>query len=213
MRITILCAGQSTCPAEGNYHSAGFRAAVAAELASGILPYTGRKYDPADRLVIIGEGARAADTAAKLLQPCTPQVSPLLNEIPLAPFTDTEKAYPLATWLRKAASQRKHHDSRQPESREAVIARAEELIRLTEGKNCILITYPLFLAELLDRMRIHNYVIQRTGLMKIQPLERFLISRKEDHCGCCQHNCFLSNPGCGVGREKAMRAGISHIRL
>ena len=43
--------------------------------------------------------------------------------------------------------------------------------------------------------------------MKIQPLERFLVSRREEHCGGCQHNCFLSNPGCGVGREKAMRAG------
>ena len=74
-----------------------------------------------------------------------------------------------------------------------------------EGKDCILITGPLFLTELLDRFRVQNYVIQRSGIFKVQPLEKFVISEKEAHCGGCGHNCFLSNPGCGVGREKAQR--------
>ena len=89
-----------------------------------------------------------------------------------------------------------------------VIERADRLIEKIQGKDCILVTYPLFLAELLDRLRIHSYVVQRTGMLKIQPLERFVISRKDEHCGGCQHNCFLSNPGCGVGRDKAMRKGL-----
>lgn len=208
MSTTILCVGTSLHPLEGKYSSKSFEAAVALELASGIQPYAGRKYDPTDRLVMIGEGKRAADTAEKLLLPCVPVVSPLLNEIPVVPFTDTEKLYSVETWLHKAATQRKHHDPRQPESREAVIARADELIRGTEGQACIFVTYPLFLSELLDRLRIHNYVIQRTGVIRIQPLERFFISRKEEHCGGCQHNCFLSSPGCGIGRDKAIRAGV-----
>ena len=62
-----------------------------------------------------------------------------------------------------------------------------------------------FLPELLDRLRIRNYVIQRGGLLKFQPLEKIVVSRRNEHCGGCQHNCFLSNPGCGVGRDKAMR--------
>lgn len=208
MSTTILCVGQTLHPVEGKYSSQGFQDAVAAEMDSEIISYTGRKYDTTDRIVLIGEGKRAADTAEKLLLPCDSVVSPLLNEIPLVPFTDTEKLFSAEIWLRKAAAQRKHADPRQPESRESVIARAEELISVIERKACILITYPLFLTELLDRLRIHNYVIQRTGFMRIQPLERFLISRKEEHCGGCQHNCFLSSPGCGVGRDKAMRAGI-----
>ena len=82
----------------------------------------------------------------------------------------------------------------------------ENFLKLAkEGKDCILITGPLFLTELLDRFRVQNYVIQRSGIFKVQPLEKFVISEKEAHCGGCGHNCFLSNPGCGVGREKAQR--------
>ena len=208
MNITIICTGGPQQPVEGKYSSAGFDAAVLAERDSGILPYSGRQYDAAERTVFVGEEVISRSTAEQLILPCTPVVTPLANEIPLRSFADTEKLYPTETWLRKAAAQRKHADPRQPESRAQVIDRAEALIREMEGSNCILVTGPLFLAELLDRLRIHNYVIQRTGLMKIQPLERFVISRKEDHCGGCQHNCFLSSPGCGVGRDKALRKGI-----
>ena len=96
---------------------------------------------------------------------------------------------------------------RQPESRKKVIERADALIcKLEEaGGDSLLISYPLFLPELLDRLRIRNYVIQRGGLLKFQPLEKIVVSRRDEHCGGCQHNCFLSNPGCGVGRDKAMR--------
>ncbi len=208
MSITILCVGKSQFPLEGKYSSLAFAEALERERNSEVLPYSGRQYDPAQRNVLIGEGQRAADTAKKLILPCTMQVTPLLNEIPVVPFADTEKPYPVETWLRKAAAQRRRADPHQPESRKAVIARAEALIAEIEGKNCILITYPLFLTELLDRLRLHSYVIQRTGLVKIQPLERFLISRKEEHCGSCQHNCFLSNPGCDIGRDKARRGGV-----
>ena len=161
--------------------------------------------DPAGREVLVGEGLTARDTAEKLFYPCVSRVEPLLSEIPLRSFTDTDVQYSLDTWLKKAAAQRKKGDARQPESRTAVIERAETLIGKIEGSNPILISYPLFLTELLDRFRVHGYVIQRSGVLKIQPLERFVVSRREEHCGGCQHNCFLDNPGCGIGRDKAMR--------
>ncbi len=205
MSITIICTGNPVSSPAGKYSSEGFDRAVSAAQASGILPYSGRKFDPAGRSVLLGEGRLAAETAAQLILPGEFRVEALLNEIPVRSFTDTEKLYPVETWYRKAASQRKHGDPRQPESREQVIARAEALLDMISDTDCILVAGPLFLGELLDRLRIHNYVIQRTGVLKIQPLERFVISRKEEHCGGCQHNCFLSNPGCGVGRDKAMR--------
>ena len=205
MSITILCTGEPEHAAKGACSSAGFDEAIHREMNSGILPYTGRRYNPDGKKVWIGEGLPAADTAKKLLLPCQPVVDPLLNEIPLRPFTDTEKLYPLETWLRKAASQRRHSDPRQPESLEAVIARGEAFIDKAANMESIVITYPLFLEELLRLLRARGYVVQRTGLMKIRPLERFLVSRREEHCGGCQHNCFLSNPGCGIGRDKAMR--------
>ena len=205
MSILIFCTGMPVNKASGKYDSAGFDTAMLEEQSSAADASDGRKLDPAGRKVLIGEGFTAENTAEKLLLPCQFTVEPLLNEIPLRSFTDTEKQYPLETWLRKAAAQRRKGDTRQRESRTEVIERADTLIKKIEGGNPILITYPLFLAELLDRLRIHGYVIQRSGVMKIQPLERFIVSRREEHCGGCQHNCFLDNPGCGIGRDKAMR--------
>ena len=209
MSMTILCTGTPEHPLTGKYSSAAFDAALQVERASVILPYTGRKHDPSGRTILIAEGPLAQSTAEQLILPCSPVIEPLMNEIPVRSFADTEKEYPVETWLRKAAAQRKRADPRQPESREEVFTRADQLIRKVEGSDCILIAGPLFLAELLDRMRIHNYVIQRTGMIKIQSLERFVVSRKDEHCGSCQHNCFLSNPGCGIGRDKAIRKGLN----
>ena len=205
MSMTIICTGTPVQAVTGKYNSAGFDRAVSAAQESGILPYSGRQFSPAGRPVLLGEGRLMADTAAQLILPGNFTVEPLLNEVPVRSCADTEKLYSADAWYRKAAAQRRHADPRQPESRAQVTARAEALIDRVAGTDCILVTGPLFLSELLDRLRIHNCVIQRTGVMKIQPLERFVISQKDEHCGGCQHNCFLSNPGCGVGRDKAMR--------
>ena len=185
--------------------SRGFEAAVLKEKESEILPYNSKIIDPRGRKVLIGEGLPARDTAEKLFLPCELTVEPLLNEIPLRAFTDTEKQYKAEVWLRKAAAQRKAGNIRQPETASAVRVRADALIEKIEGDDPILILYPLFLEVFLDRLRVHGYVIHRSGMLKIQPLERFAASRREEHCGGCQHNCFLDNPGCGIGRDKAMR--------
>jgi len=208
MSTLIICAGKSISPAPGRYDSAGFDAAVMEAISSVCPPYDGKKYNPEGKTVLIGEGMPALDTAEKLLLPCKWTVDALLNEIPLRSFTDTERSFTERQWIKKAAAQRKRGDSRQPESNAAVQARADKLIERISDGDFILITYPLFLSVLLDRLRVHDYVVQRTGFLRIQPLEQFVISRKESHCGGCQHNCFLNNPGCGVGRDKALRKGL-----
>jgi len=208
MSTLIICAGKSISPAPGKYDSAGFDAAIKEALSSVCPPYEGKKFNPEGKTVLIGEGTPALDTAEKLLLSCRWSVDPLLNEIPLRSFADTEQSFTGRQWMKKAAAQRKRGDSRQPESADAVQARADKLIEKISDGDYILITYPEFLSVLLDRLRVHDYVVQRTGFMRIQPLERFIVSLKESHCGGCQHNCFLSNPGCGVGRDKAMRKGV-----
>lgn len=212
MSTLIICAGKSMSSAPGKIDSAAFDAAVNEAINSVCTPYDGKKYNPEGKTVLIGEGITALNAAEKLLLPCEWTVDPLLNEIPIRSFDDTERGYPLRQWMRKAAVQRKNADPRQPESDAAVRDRADRLIEKISDGNYILITYPEFLSVLLKRLRVHDYVVQRTGFMRIQPLERFLITRKESHCGGCQHNCFLSNPGCGVGRDKAMRKGIPFTR-
>ena len=207
MSMLILCTGKPLSPLEGSYTSAAFDEAAAAVIRSAAEAPSERRISPGGRDVYIGEGLLARSTAEQILEPCELHVEPLLNEIGVRSFSDSDHPLPAEKWLRKAAAQRKAGDPRQPESREDVTARADLLIRkLEEAKGAsLLITYPIFLAELLDRFRVHNYVVQRGGLFRFQPLEKIVVSRKDEHCGGCQHNCFLSNPGCGVGRDKAMR--------
>ena len=59
---------------------------------------------------------------------------------------------------------------------------------------------------LLDRARVHCYTQARSGIFRYRPWERILVTRRNLHCGGCSHNCLLTNPGCGVGRDKAQRA-------
>lgn len=207
MSMLILCTGKPLSPLEGSYTSAGFDEAAAAVIRSAAETPSERRISPGSRVVYIGEGFLARSTAEQILEPCEFHVEPLLNEIDVRSFSDSDRPLPAEKWLRKAATQRKAGDPRQPESREDIAARADTLIRKLEeaGGDSLLITYPIFLAELLDRFRVHNYVVQRGGLFRFQPLEKIVVSRKDEHCGGCQHNCFLSNPGCGVGRDKAMR--------
>lgn len=207
MSMLILCTAKPLSPLEGEYSSAGFDAAAAALTESAAEPPAERRIAPAGRRVCLAEGGLARSTAEQILEPCDFEVEPLLNEIALRSFTDTERLYPAEKWLRKAAAQRRAGDPRQPESRDAVLARADALIRKLEaaGDNTLLITGPLFLTELLDRLRARGYVVQRSGLFRVRPLEKIVVSRRDEHCGGCQHNCFLSNPGCGIGRDKAIR--------
>jgi len=212
MSTLIICAGRTLTPPPGSYDSAAFDAAIKEAAGQPCPPYEGRKFNPEGKRVLIGEGMPAQDTAEKLLLPCQWTVEPLLNEIPVRSFADTEREFSQRQWLKKAAAQRKQADPRQRESAADVQARADRLIQKITGEDHILITYPEFLSVLLDRLRVHGFVVQRTGFMGIKPLERFLVSEKEAHCGGCQHNCFLRDPGCGVGRDKAARKGIPHTK-
>ena len=207
MSMLILCTGAPAAPLAGSFSAAEFDAAVSAALDAGAVAPSERKIAPGGRKVLIAEGGLARSTAEQILEPCKLRIEPLLNEIPVRSFSDKASGLPAEKWLKKAASQRKAGDPRQPESRDAVIGRADALIRKLEeeGGDFLLISYPLFLTEFLDRLRAKGYVIQRSGLFRIQPLEKIVVSRRDEHCGGCQHNCFLSNPGCVVGRDKAMR--------
>ena len=203
----ILCVGSPEHAPDGRYSSAQFDAAIEAAANSESVSPVEHRINPAGRTVLLGEGRLARSTAEQVLTPAALHTEPLLNEIPVRSFADGEKLLPFEKWMKKAARQRKTADPRQPESHAEVIARADKLIEKLEADfpNALLITYPLFLTELLDRFRIHNYVIQRSGLFRAEPLEKIVVSRKDEHCGSCQHNCFLSNPGCGIGRDKANR--------
>lgn len=212
MSTTIICVGKPMSPAAGKYDSAAFDRAVEDLFASPCPAYEGKKFKTEGKIVLIGEGMPAWDTAEKLLLPCQWSVDSLLNEIPVRSFADSDSLFTERQWIKKAAAQRRRGDSRQPESSAAVKARADRLIEKLAAGDYILVTYPAFLSVLLKRLHAHNYVVKRTGFMGIRPYEWLMVSPKEAHCGGCGHNCFLANPGCGVGRDKAMRRDMRIVR-
>ena len=140
------------------------------------------------------------------------EIKPLLEEIPCRSYKDTSRRLPLWFWRFMAWLQRLLGLARQGETRRETAARADALLdRLAaEGGEAILIVPPRLLPVLLDRLRRRNCCAQRSGVLRYRPFERILISEREEHCGGCQHNCLLSDPGCGVGRDKAMRKGLPY---
>ena len=117
MSLLILCTGKPLSPLEGSYTSAGFDEAAAAVIRSAAEAPSERRISPGGRDVYIGEGFLAHSTAEQILEPCELHVEPLLNEIDVRSFSDSDRPLPAEKWLRKAAAQRKAGDSRQPESR------------------------------------------------------------------------------------------------
>ena len=117
MSMLILCTGKPLSPLEGSYTSAAFDAAAEAVIRSAAEAPSERRILPGGRVVRIGEGLLARSTAEQILEPCELHVEPLLNEISVRAFSDSDRPLPAEKWLRKAAAQRKSGDPRQPESR------------------------------------------------------------------------------------------------
>lgn len=175
-----------------------------------ISPAQAKPMSTGERVVYAGTGKRALQTVKQLMPDASPVEEKLLDETPVRACKDTGKKLPLWYWNFMAGWQRFWNNSRQPESRTQMIARAEELIDKLEaqGQDCILVSYPVFLGVLLGRFRARGYCVTRSGTFGIEPLERIRITKWDMHCGGCAHRCLLTNPGCGVGREAAMRRGI-----
>ena len=69
----------------------------------------------------------------------------------------------------------------------------------------VIVAPPGILRFLLRALEKRRCVIRRAQSGAIQPGERIRVTERSDHCGGCQHNCLLKNPGCGVGKDKAAR--------
>ena len=71
--------------------------------------------------------------------------------------------------------------------------------------DCVVVAPPNMLHFLLRALEKRRCVIRRGQSGAVQPGEHIRVTERSDHCGGCQHNCLLSNPGCGVGKGKASR--------
>ena len=96
------------------------------------------------------------------------------------------------------------------ESKDDAITRAREFLDKIErdGSDVIAISHEHFLKLLFKQLRKRGYQIKRSNLFKIDYLEKAIASKRSDRCGGCTHDCQLSNPGCDIGREKALRSKL-----
>ena len=101
MSMLILCTGKPQSPLEGSFSSAAFDAAFGCMIDSAAEAPAERKIAPGGRTVYIAEGGLSLSTAEQILEPCQLQVEPLLNEIPVRSFTDTEQQFSAEKWLKR----------------------------------------------------------------------------------------------------------------
>ena len=200
MKIWIICTGEreGLWPKRCDAKSFTECARRAAEEAPG--ERQERKMDAGEEPVLLPDTAAARRTAELCVTGGVLTAEPLLEPLPLTAEGEGER--PLWLWRLRA--------ERKKERRAQLRTRAESLLTrlLSRGEDCILIADCLLAEELMDCARRHGCSRARTGIFRCRPWERVLITRRDMHCGGCGHNCLLTNPGCGVGRDKAARKGI-----
>ena len=179
-----------------------YRAARRDALSAAVLPEGEKPLNTEGRAVCISSAPAARLHAAALCPGAAPILRTELDEPLPAPAVLPGAALPLPV--------RAFLDRPRGAARREAAAQAEALIASLEreGRDCVLFSHPARIPLLLDRLRVRGYCFSRSGLGAVRPGERILATRREAHCGGCAHNCVLTNPGCGVGRDRAARAGI-----
>lgn len=207
MNIWILCCGEPAAALPERCTGPQYEAALEALAVGGVRTNGEKPLKGTYRLVLAAPGERARQTAERLLPGTAPQEEPLLAPIPRRAFRASAGERPLWLWQLGARWQARTGSPRQPESLKASAARAETLVERLEtaGEDCVLITDESLVPLLLDRLRVRGFCPARSGVGRFRPWERVLVTRRDTHCGGCAHNCFLSNPGCDIGRDKARR--------
>ena len=206
MKIWIICTGEpeelwpKRCGAEA------FETLCRRRNEGGLSPREEKKISGEDRRIYLAPCASARETAELCVSGGERIEEALLAPVELRAFRETGEAS-TALWREMARIQRSLGAKGQPESRRQLAARAEQLLsRLEEEeKDCVLVADCILTESLLDRARVRGYTQARTGIFRYRPFERILLTRRDMHCGGCQHNCLLKNPGCGVGKDKAAR--------
>ena len=202
MKLWIVCSAEGAMPT-GALNGEAYRAARRTALSTAS-PQDARPFQAAGRPVYISTSPSARLSAQALCPGAAFTVHEGLNEAEPMPGLFASLALP--------ASLRARLDAPRGEARKAAGRRAAALVAELEkaGDDCVLFSHPAQIPLLMDALRLRGYCFRRTELGAVRPGERILATSRSDHCGGCAHNCMLSDPGCGVGRDKAARAGIRY---
>lgn len=207
MKVLLIAGGKAAVTWKKQYTSDEFEEIYRHAADCDIKAVQVERISSHDRPVYVSPTKNAIRTAELLFTDAKLTEEPLLNEVPVCAYKDTTKKLPLWRWQLMASVQRFFGNSRQPETKAQAKKRADKLLDLLEAKNqdCILISHPIYIKILLNRFSARGYCITGRNTVRIAPLNRLLITKWDMHCGGCGHNCLLSNPGCGVGRDAGKR--------
>ena len=205
MKIILIRQAQTDFPWEKEYDSVGFERALEAERCCAAVPYGGRRSEAAAYRVYTGTAPAAAETAEMLFELTEPPIrTPLLDDVPLRAFRDTDKRHPLRLWENMGRLQWAAGSARQPESRAATLRRVGEFVDLLEAeeRDCVVVCRGLTMSALKSTLRGRGFLLEG-GELRPQPLERIRATKKSLHCGGCHHNCLLTEAKCQIGQNKA----------
>lgn len=211
VKIILIECAKGNVRADRRCDSEGFSLAYENALTADIVPISMTRHDASEYKIYTSTSRAAIETAEALFSfGRSPERTPLLDDVPLVPFTETKKQYPLWLWYAMGRLQWRMGSRRQPEARADVKRRAGDMIDLIErdGADCVLIARGLYLRILRDTLCRRGYCIQGGGF-QVKPLDRIRATKQTLHCGGCIHNCMLSNPGCGIGMLKAKEHGMT----
>ena len=202
MRLWIICSGEAAAELPARCTLAEYNALRESALDGGVDAKGGSPVAAKGRRVYCSPRLSARETAEALVTGAEREIEELLDELP-RPTDKKARVLPLWLWrlwlwLRRLLGTDRTEGRRRAE---ALVAKLE-----AAGGDCILVSHPGTIAALIDALRTRGYCVQRTGFGRIRPFEQMLLSRRDEHCGGCQHNCLLSDPGCNIGRDKAARA-------
>ena len=207
MRLWIICSGEAAIEKPRRGTLGDYNACCERALDGGAVLAQKRLVRANGREVYCSPRLCARETAEALIPDAEISVEPLLDECPRPPKRSGRVLpfwlWAVVVWLRRLFGEGKKEARRQ----------ADELIDRLEqrGRDCILLSHPARITVLMDALRTRGYCAQRTGIGRVRPGEQMLLSRRDEHCGGCVHNCLLHNPGCNIGRDKAARQKAGRI--
>ena len=208
MKIILIRQADTTMTWAARYDSAAFRRAVEEEQELAAAAISAVRSDVSAYRVYTGTARACRETAEMLFDLSEPpEETPLLNDVLLAPFRDTETPLPLGLWRAVGTAQWAVNSPRQPEGRRETADRALRFIRQleTEDRDCVVICRGLLLSALKTTLRFRGYCLEGGGS---GPLARTRAVKQSLHCGGCHHNCLLADAKCAIGQSKARERGV-----
>ncbi len=210
MKIILIQQADTGMEWETRYDAASFERAAERERSLGAASAAVRRGDASSYRVYTGTTRGSAGTAELLFDLPEPVIkTPLLDDVPLRAFWDTEKPCPLRVWQAAGRAQWFLGSRRQSETRTDTMRRVGEFLDLLEAedRDCIVVSRGLTMAALKTALRRRGYCLEG-GALRPRPLDRVRATKRTLHCGGCSHNCLLTEPKCQRGRDRAAEWGV-----